>query len=154
MGFAEHITSDIGSLGDFAAGAETAFGTVLQRCYAFLGGRMHYGHPDMMNKEFMMQQGGVSKATKTVNLSEATPFAVFRDVLLRFHLKMAHSVAFSRPKASLRARISRFQAFGRTSLRGWTSPCGGTAGTSCTASISMWPKGGWEGGEAFETELR
>ena len=50
VGFAEHITSDIGSLGDFAAGAETAFGTVLQRCYAFLGGRMHYGHPDMMNK--------------------------------------------------------------------------------------------------------
>eukprot|EP00438_Fugacium_kawagutii_P009176 Skav206217 [mRNA] locus=scaffold1844:536165:551436:- [translate_table: standard] len=51
VGFAEHITSDIGSLGDFAAGAETAFGTVLQRCYSFLGGRMHYGHPDMMNKE-------------------------------------------------------------------------------------------------------
>eukprot|EP00438_Fugacium_kawagutii_P010166 Skav235858 [mRNA] locus=scaffold1693:278367:302523:- [translate_table: standard] len=51
VGFAEHITSDIGSLGDFAAGAETAFGTMLQRCYAFLGGRMHYGHPDMMNKD-------------------------------------------------------------------------------------------------------
>ncbi|CAJ1419139.1 unnamed protein product [Effrenium voratum] len=70
VGFAEHITSDIGSLGDFAAGAETAFGTVLQRSYAWLGARMHYGHPDMMNKEFMIQQGGVSKATKTVNLSE------------------------------------------------------------------------------------
>eukprot|EP00438_Fugacium_kawagutii_P009179 Skav206220 [mRNA] locus=scaffold1844:572445:582581:- [translate_table: standard] len=51
VGFAEHITSDIGSLGDFAAGAETAMGTVLQRCYYFLGGRMHYGHPDMMNKD-------------------------------------------------------------------------------------------------------
>jgi len=31
---------------------------------------MHYGHPDMMNKELIIQQGGVSKATKTVNLSE------------------------------------------------------------------------------------
>eukprot|EP00434_Breviolum_minutum_P021535 symbB.v1.2.019006.t1/scaffold1535.1/size113209/10 len=31
---------------------------------------MHYGHPDIMNKEYMMQQGGVSKATKTLNLSE------------------------------------------------------------------------------------
>ncbi|OLP85560.1 1,3-beta-glucan synthase component bgs3 [Symbiodinium microadriaticum] len=70
VGFAEHITSDIGSLGDFAAGAETAFGTVLQRSYALLGARMHYGHPDMMNKEVMIQQGGISKATKTVNLSE------------------------------------------------------------------------------------
>lgn len=70
VGFAEHITSDMGSLGDFAAGAETAFGTILQRSYSFLGARMHYGHPDMMNKEFIIQQGGVSKATKTVNLSE------------------------------------------------------------------------------------
>jgi len=70
VGFPEHITSDIGTIGDFAAGAETAFGTILQRSYAVLGGRMHYGHPDMMNKVFMIQQGGVSKATKTVNLSE------------------------------------------------------------------------------------
>ena len=44
------LPGDIGSLGDFAAGAETAFGTVLQRSYGFLGARMHYGHPDMMNK--------------------------------------------------------------------------------------------------------
>jgi len=70
VGFPEHITSDIGTIGDFAAGAESAFGTILQRSYAALGGRMHYGHPDMMNKVFMIQQGGVSKATKTVNLSE------------------------------------------------------------------------------------
>lgn len=70
VGFPEHITSDFGSIGEFAAGAETAFGTLLQRSYAVLGARMHYGHPDMMNKTFMIQQGGVSKATKTVNLSE------------------------------------------------------------------------------------
>merc|ERR1719171_2042183 len=60
----------MGSIGDFAAGAETAFGTLLQRSYAALGARMHYGHPDIMNKTFMIQQGGVSKATKTINLSE------------------------------------------------------------------------------------
>jgi len=70
VGFPEHITSDIGSIGDFAASAEVAFGTILQRTYAALGARMHYGHPDIMNKVFMMQQGGVSKATKTLNLSE------------------------------------------------------------------------------------
>jgi len=70
VGFPEHITSDFGSIGDFAASAELAFGTILHRSYAALGGRMHYGHPDMMNKEVMMQQGGVSKATKTLNLSE------------------------------------------------------------------------------------
>ncbi|CAK8993614.1 1 [Durusdinium trenchii] len=66
----EHITSDIGSVGDFAAGSEVAFGTILQRTYSVLGARMHYGHPDIMNKQYMMQQGGVSKATKTINLSE------------------------------------------------------------------------------------
>merc|ERR1719210_2188108 len=70
VGFTEHITSNFGSIGDFAASAETAFGTILQRTYAVLGARMHYGHPDIMNKVHMMQQGGVSKATKTVNLSE------------------------------------------------------------------------------------
>lgn len=32
--------------------------------------RMHYGHPDIMNQQYMMQQGGVSKGTKTLNLSE------------------------------------------------------------------------------------
>eukprot|EP00929_Paragymnodinium_shiwhaense_P124247 TRINITY_DN9934_c0_g2_i1.p1 TRINITY_DN9934_c0_g2~~TRINITY_DN9934_c0_g2_i1.p1 ORF type:complete len:1922 (+),score=375.34 TRINITY_DN9934_c0_g2_i1:48-5813(+) len=70
IGLPEHITSDIGSIGDFAASAEKAFGTLLQRTYASLGARMHYGHPDIMNKQYMMQQGGVSKATKTLNLSE------------------------------------------------------------------------------------
>merc|ERR1712061_162229 len=70
IGLPEHITSDIGSVGDMSASAETAFGTILQRSYAVLGVRMHYGHPDIMNKQTMMQQGGVSKATKTLNLSE------------------------------------------------------------------------------------
>merc|ERR1719380_334338 len=70
IGMPEHITSDIGSVGDMAASAELAFGTILQRSYAVLGARMHYGHPDIMNKLYMMQQGGVSKATKTLNLSE------------------------------------------------------------------------------------
>ncbi|CAE8594116.1 unnamed protein product [Polarella glacialis] len=70
VGFPEHITSDIGTVGELAAGSEVAFGTLLQRSYAVLGARMHYGHPDMMNKQYMMQQGGVSKATKTLNLSE------------------------------------------------------------------------------------
>eukprot|EP00931_Biecheleriopsis_adriatica_P013175 TRINITY_DN11451_c1_g1_i1.p1 TRINITY_DN11451_c1_g1~~TRINITY_DN11451_c1_g1_i1.p1 ORF type:complete len:1910 (-),score=325.40 TRINITY_DN11451_c1_g1_i1:23-5515(-) len=70
VGLPEHITSDIGSIGDFAAGSEMAFGTILQRSYAVLGGRMHYGHPDLMNKQYMMQQGSVSKGTRTLNLSE------------------------------------------------------------------------------------
>ena len=69
VGFPEHITSDICSIGDFAASAEVAFGTILQRTYDVLGARMHYGHPDIMNKLMMIQQGGVPKATETINLS-------------------------------------------------------------------------------------
>ena len=45
IGLPEHITSDIGSVGDMAASAEMAFGTILQRSYSVLGARMHYGHP-------------------------------------------------------------------------------------------------------------
>ena len=44
---------DMGSVGDFAAGSEMAFCTILQRSYAVLGARMHYGHPDLMNKQLL-----------------------------------------------------------------------------------------------------
>jgi hypothetical protein len=40
-------------VGDFAAGSEMAFCTLLQRSYAVLGARMHYGHPDLMNKQHL-----------------------------------------------------------------------------------------------------
>jgi len=70
VGTPEHIISDFGSIGDFAASAELTFGTLVQRSLAALGGRMHYGHPDVMNKLYMMHQGGVSKATQTIHLSE------------------------------------------------------------------------------------
>lgn len=104
VGFPELITSDIGSIGDFAASAEFAFGTILQRAYAALGGRMHYGHPDLMAKTYMMQQGGVSKATKTVNLSEDifagmdfTLRGAGREIVHReyFHLAKGRDMGFT-----------------------------------------------------------
>jgi len=104
VGFPEHITSDIGSIGDFAASAEVAFGTILQRSYLALGARMHYGHPDIMNKLYMMQQGGVSKATKTLNLSEDifagmdfTLRGEGREILHReyFHLAKGRDLGFN-----------------------------------------------------------
>lgn len=71
VGFAEHIFSAIGSLGDFAASAELSFGVVIQSMMASrLHSRYHYGHPDVLDKLVMMNQGGVSKATRTLNLSE------------------------------------------------------------------------------------
>jgi len=71
LGFREHIFSDIGLLGRLAADSEFAFGTVIQRTMDWpLQARLHYGHPDMMDKLQVLQQGGVSKGTKGLNLSE------------------------------------------------------------------------------------
>merc|ERR1719433_964688 len=71
LGFREHIFSNISLLGKVAADLEFAFGTVVQRTMDWpMEARLHYGHPDMMDKLQMMQQGGVSKATRGLNLSE------------------------------------------------------------------------------------
>ena len=71
VGFGEHIFSGLGALGDFAASSELAFGTLLQSTMAsVLQSRYHYGHPDFFDKFHMIGQGGISKATKKLNVSE------------------------------------------------------------------------------------
>jgi hypothetical protein len=71
VGFREHIFSTIGAMGDFAGGAELAFGTLVQRTMAYpLWSRLHYGHPDMLDKLALIGQGGMSKGDKHINLSE------------------------------------------------------------------------------------
>ena len=55
---------DLGSVGDFAAGSEMAFCTLLQRSYAVLGARMHYGHPDLMNKQQLGAGRGAAWGTQ------------------------------------------------------------------------------------------
>merc|ERR1719230_1457895 len=71
LGFREHIFSDIGLLGRLAAESEFTFGTIVQRTMDRpLEARLHYGHPDVMDKLQMIQQGGVSKGTRGLHLSE------------------------------------------------------------------------------------
>ncbi|KAG2442546.1 hypothetical protein HXX76_002632 [Chlamydomonas incerta] len=72
VGFREWIFSDVsGALGTFAAAAEFAFGTIVQRVMSYPGRvRMHYGHPDVFNKLHIMTRGGVSKATRQLHISE------------------------------------------------------------------------------------
>ena len=71
VGFREYIFSNIGAMGDFAGGSELAFGTLVQRTMTYpLWSRLHYGHPDMLDKLAMVGQGGMSKGDKFVNLSE------------------------------------------------------------------------------------
>ncbi|KAI5480995.1 1,3-beta-glucan synthase, glycosyltransferase family 48 protein [Pseudohyphozyma bogoriensis] len=71
VGAREYIFSEqIGILGDIAAGKEQTFGTLAARSMAFIGGKLHYGHPDFLNAIFMTTRGGVSKAQKGLHLNE------------------------------------------------------------------------------------
>ncbi|KAK0194241.1 1,3-beta-glucan synthase [Armillaria mellea] len=59
VGAREYIFSEnIGILGDLAAGKEQTFGTLSARSMAWIGGKLHYGHPDFLNALFMNTRGG------------------------------------------------------------------------------------------------
>jgi 1,3-beta-glucan synthase len=71
VGTREYIFSEnIGVLGDIAAGKEQTFGTMTARALAWIGGKLHYGHPDFLNGPFMTTRGGVSKAQKGLHVNE------------------------------------------------------------------------------------
>ncbi|AMD22699.1 HHL071Wp [Eremothecium sinecaudum] len=71
VGSREHVFSEnTGVLGDIAAGKEQVFGTFFARSLSYLGGKLHYGHPDFVNTIFVTTRGGVSKAQKGLHLSE------------------------------------------------------------------------------------
>lgn len=46
--------------------------------------RFHYGHPDVFDRLFHLSRGGVSKASKVINLSEDIFAGMLRYELLFF----------------------------------------------------------------------
>ncbi|XP_058101234.1 callose synthase 7 [Magnolia sinica] len=72
LGLREHIfTGSVSSLAWFMSNQETSFVTIGQRILANpLKVRFHYGHPDIFDRIFHMTRGGISKASKLINLSE------------------------------------------------------------------------------------
>ena len=72
IGFREHIfTGSVSSVANYMALQELSFVTLGQRVLAKpLRIRQHYGHPDLFDKMFVMTEGGMSKASKGINLSE------------------------------------------------------------------------------------
>ena len=72
VGFPEQmITDQSGSVASFAALSEQVFGTIVQRYMAKpLCVRFHYGHPDVWDYTWVRGQGGVSKASRQLHLSE------------------------------------------------------------------------------------
>ncbi|KAJ4711705.1 Callose synthase [Melia azedarach] len=82
LGVREHIfTGSVSSLAWFMSNQETSFVTIGQRLLAHpLKVRFHYGHPDVFDRLFHLTRGGVSKASKVINLSEDI-FAGFNSTL-------------------------------------------------------------------------
>ncbi|KAI3798507.1 hypothetical protein L1987_33784 [Smallanthus sonchifolius] len=72
LGVREHIfTGSVSSLAWFMSNQETSFVTIGQRVLARpLKVRFHYGHPDVFDRIFHITRGGISKASKGINLSE------------------------------------------------------------------------------------
>lgn len=72
LGIREHVfTGSVSSLASFMSAQETSFVTLSQRVLANpLKIRMHYGHPDMFDRLWFLARGGISKASKTINISE------------------------------------------------------------------------------------
>ncbi|MCO5569809.1 hypothetical protein L7F22_023523 [Adiantum nelumboides] len=82
LGVREHVfTGSVSSLAWFMSNQETSFVTIGQRVLARpLKVRMHYGHPDVFDRLFHLTRGGISKASKTINVSEDI-FAGFNSTL-------------------------------------------------------------------------
>lgn len=72
LGVRENIFSgSVSSLASFMSAQETSFVTLGQRVLANpLKVRMHYGHPDVFDRFWFLPRGGISKASKVINISE------------------------------------------------------------------------------------
>jgi callose synthase len=72
VGLREHIfTGSVSSVANYMALQELSFVTLGQRVLNEpLRIRQHYGHPDLFDKMFVMTEGGMSKASRGINLSE------------------------------------------------------------------------------------
>ncbi|KAM6551805.1 hypothetical protein CsatB_001613 [Cannabis sativa] len=82
LGVREHVfTGSVSSLAWLMSNQETSFVTLGQRVLASpLKVRMHYGHPDVFDRVFHITRGGISKASRVINISEDI-FAGFNSTL-------------------------------------------------------------------------
>lgn len=82
LGVREHVfTGSVSSLAWFMSAQETSFVTLGQRVLAKpLKVRMHYGHPDVFDRLWFLTRGGLSKASRVINISEDI-FAGFNATL-------------------------------------------------------------------------
>ncbi|THG01315.1 hypothetical protein TEA_002807 [Camellia sinensis var. sinensis] len=111
LGLREHIfTGSVSSLAWFMSYQETSFVTIGQRLLANpLRVRFHYGHPDLFDRVFHLTRGGISKASKTINLSEDV-FAGFNSTLRRGYVTYHEYMQVGKGRDVGLNQISKFEA--------------------------------------------
>ncbi|OAY76390.1 putative callose synthase 8 [Ananas comosus] len=111
LGLREHIfTGSVSSLAAFMSYQETSFVTIGQRFLANpLRVRFHYGHPDLFDRLFHLARGGISKASKTINLSEDV-FAGYNSTLRRGSVTYNEYIQVGKGRDVGLNQISQFEA--------------------------------------------
>ncbi|KAH7512777.1 hypothetical protein FEM48_Zijuj12G0126200 [Ziziphus jujuba var. spinosa] len=111
LGLREHIfTGSVSSLARFMSYQETSFVTIGQRLLSKpLRVRFHYGHPDVFDRIFHITRGGISKASKTINLSEDV-FAGFNSTLRRGCITYHEYMQVGKGRDVGLNQISKFEA--------------------------------------------
>ncbi|CAH9091019.1 unnamed protein product, partial [Cuscuta epithymum] len=111
IGIREHIfTGSVSSLAWFMSYQETSFVTIGQRLLANpLRVRFHYGHPDLFDRIFHLTRGGISKASKTINLSEDV-FAGFNTTLRQGSVTYLEYMQVGKGRDVGLNQISKFEA--------------------------------------------
>ncbi|XP_059431397.1 callose synthase 5 [Corylus avellana] len=111
LGVREHIfTGSVSSLAWFMSNQETSFVTIGQRVLARpLKVRFHYGHPDVFDRIFHITRGGISKASRGINLSEDI-FAGFNSTLRRGNITHHEYIQIGKGRDVGLNQISLFEA--------------------------------------------
>uniref|UniRef100_A0A2N9IN91 1,3-beta-glucan synthase n=1 Tax=Fagus sylvatica TaxID=28930 RepID=A0A2N9IN91_FAGSY len=111
LGVREHIfTGSVSSLAWFMSNQETSFVTLGQRVLARpLKIRFHYGHPDVFDRIFHITRGGISKASRGINLSEDI-FAGFNSTLRRGNVTHHEYIQVGKGRDVGLNQISLFEA--------------------------------------------
>ncbi|XP_042448753.1 callose synthase 12-like isoform X1 [Zingiber officinale] len=111
LGVREHVfTGSVSSLAWFMSAQETSFVTLGQRVLANpLKVRMHYGHPDVFDRLWFLSRGGISKASRVINISEDI-FAGFNCTLRRGNVTHHEYIQVGKGRDVGLNQISMFEA--------------------------------------------
>nr|KYP52274.1 Callose synthase 7 [Cajanus cajan] len=111
LGIREHLfTGSVSSLAWFRLNQENSFVTIGQRILANpLRVRFHYGHSDIFDRIFHITRGGISKASKLINLNDDI-FAGFNSILRQGFITHHEYIQVGKGNDTSMNQISVFEA--------------------------------------------